>query len=43
MECPKCKKQIPDGITACRVCGWKFAKAKAEVADMPMRARIGTI
>jgi ribosomal protein L37AE/L43A len=44
MECPKCRKQIPDGITNCRVCGWKLAKAQAEFAEgMNSRARVGTI
>lgn len=44
MECPKCKRQIPDGITACNVCGWKLQKAQSEQATgMSMRARIGSI
>ena len=44
MECPKCKKSIPEGVTVCRVCGWKVVQAKAEGAEgLGMRARFGTV
>lgn len=44
MECPKCRKPVPDGFTTCSVCGIRLVLAKAEVMDgQYYRARIGTI
>lgn len=44
MECPVCKRPIPEGVMVCSVCGWKADRAKAEGAQgLGMRARLGRI
>jgi hypothetical protein len=41
IQCPKCRRQIPDGTTSCKVCGWKLQVALAErVTGMYWRLRM---